>query len=163
MAGLVDHQPLDLVEHRRVRLVGIHAVGAAGNDDADRRLLRLHRPDLHRRGVGAQKHPLAVGARVEEEGVVHLARRMAEREVERGEIVVVGLDVRPFGDGEAEIGEDRRDLVDDLADRMDAAGLERRRADGQGDVDALGFEPAGELLLLQQRRGGRRSPRRCGP
>src|SRR5437764_9832174 len=30
----VDHQSLDLVEHRRVGLVGIAAVGAAGNDYA---------------------------------------------------------------------------------------------------------------------------------
>ena len=56
---LVDHQPLDLMEHRRVGLVGIAAVGAAGDDDADRRLLRLHGADLHRRGVGAQQHALA--------------------------------------------------------------------------------------------------------
>ena len=59
--------------------------------------------------------------RLEEEGVVHLARRMARREVQRGEIVVVGLDVRPFGDREAHVGEDRGDLVDHLADRVDAA------------------------------------------
>ena len=101
--------------------------------------------------MGAQQLPLAVGAGIEEEGVVHLARRMADREIERGEIVVVGLDIRPFGDGEAEIGEDRGDLVDDLADRMDAAGLERRRADRQRDVDALGFEPADELGFLEAR------------
>ena len=104
----------------------------------------LHGADLHRRGVGAQEHLLAVGPRLQEEGVVHLARRMAEREIERGEIVVVGLDVRPLGDGEAEIGEDRRDLVDHLADRVDAAGFERRGADRQGHVDPLGFEAAGE-------------------
>jgi hypothetical protein len=35
---LVDPQSLDLVEHRRVRRVGVHAVGAPGRDDLDRRL-----------------------------------------------------------------------------------------------------------------------------
>ena len=55
------------------------------------------------------------------EGVVHLARRMVRRDVEGGEIVEVVLDVRPFGDGEAHLAEDGDDLVDGLADRMDAA------------------------------------------
>jgi hypothetical protein len=43
----------------------------------------------------------AVGPGRQEEGVVHLARRMALGEVQRGEIVIVGLDVRTFGDGES--------------------------------------------------------------
>ena len=120
MRGLVDDEALDLVEHRRVGLVGIDAVGAARDDDADRRLLRQHRAHLHRRGVRAQHLPLAVRLRLEEERVVHLPRRMAFGEVERGEVVVVGLDVRTFGDREAHVGEDRGQLVDHLADRMDA-------------------------------------------
>ena len=101
--------------------------------------------------------------RLEEERVVHLARRMADGEIERGEIVVVGLDVRPFGDREAEVGEDRGDLVDDLADRMDAAGLERRRAHRQRDVDALLGEAADELGVLEDRAAGGDAPRRRGP
>ncbi len=35
----IDHQALDLVEHRRMGLVEVGAVGAAGADHADRRLL----------------------------------------------------------------------------------------------------------------------------
>ena len=35
---LVDHQPLDLMEHRRVGLVGVVPVGAARDDHPDRRL-----------------------------------------------------------------------------------------------------------------------------
>ena len=42
MRLLVDDETLDLVEHRRVGLVGIAAVGAARNDHADRRLLAQH-------------------------------------------------------------------------------------------------------------------------
>ena len=128
-------RPFDLMEHRRVGGVGILAVGLAGDHDADRRLLRLHGADLHRRRMRAQKLALAVRAGLEEEGVVHLARRVSFREIQRGEIVVVRLDIRSFGDREAEIAEDRRDLVDDLADRMDAAALGRRLADRQRHVD----------------------------
>jgi hypothetical protein len=53
----VDHQPLDLVEHGRVRRVVVGAEGAAGHDHPDRRLLRQHGPDLHRRGVRPQHRP----------------------------------------------------------------------------------------------------------
>ena len=48
MRALVDHEPFDLMEHGGMGLIAVAAVGAAGNDDADRRLLRQHRPDLHR-------------------------------------------------------------------------------------------------------------------
>ena len=56
--ALVDREPLDLVELRRVRGVGVAAVDAARDDDVDRRRLLLHRADLHRRGVGAQQQRL---------------------------------------------------------------------------------------------------------
>ena len=112
---LADRQALDLVEHRRVGGVGVAAVDAPGNDDEDRRLLRLHPADLHRRGVGAQEHvaragrhrqrravgadELGVGAeraRVDVEGVLEQPRRMPGRVVERGEVVVVVLDLGPL-------------------------------------------------------------------
>ena len=58
-----------------------------------------------------------------------LAGGMLVRDVELGEIVVFGLDVGAVGDGEAQIGENRGDLVPDLAERMDAAlGLRPERA-----------------------------------
>jgi hypothetical protein len=67
---------------------------------------------------------------------------------------MVGLDVRPFGDGEAEVAEDRRDLVDDLADRMNAAALGRRLPHRQGDVDFLGGQTRGNRRILQLRLAG---------
>jgi hypothetical protein len=85
----------------------------------------LHGADLHRRGVRAQNLALATVVGLEKERVVHLAGRMAIGKVERGEIVVVGLDVRAFGDGEAHVGEDGGDLVDDLGDRVDPPTLGR--------------------------------------
>jgi hypothetical protein len=69
---------------------------------------------------------------------------MAIGKVQRGEIVVVGLDIRTFGDGEAHVGEDRGDLVDDLGDRVDAAALGRRRAHWQADIDGFARQPFGD-------------------
>ena len=75
--------------------------------------------------MGAQHGARAVGRFREIERVVVLPRRMLGRNVERGEIVEVGLDVGTLGDREAHIGEDLGDLVGHLADRMDAALGER--------------------------------------
>ncbi len=99
------------------------------------------------------RSPLLVG--LEKERVVHLARRMAGREVELGEIVVVALDVRPFGDGEAHLGENGGDLVHHLADRMDAPGLDAGQGNGQRDVERLALE-----LRLERRALEHRAPRR---
>ena len=45
--ALVDHQPFDLMEHRRVRRVPVGAIDATRRDDADRGLLVHHCADLH--------------------------------------------------------------------------------------------------------------------
>ena len=66
-----------------------------------------------------------------------LPRRMLGRDVERGEIVEVGLDVGTLGDREAHIGEDLGDLVGDLAHGMDAPLGERAFAHGERHVGAL--------------------------
>ena len=109
---LVDPQAFDLVEHRRVRRVGVDAVGAARRDDAHvghrrragvRLRMRLRVADLHRRGVRAQVQPAAlVVLQVDVERVLHRARRMVLRVVERGEVVAVGLDLGAVGDVEAD-------------------------------------------------------------
>src|SRR5882724_6173035 len=141
MRAFVDDEALDLVKLRRMGRVGIDTVGAAGADDADRRLLCEHGAHLHRRGVGAQQHARAILLRVEEKRVVHLPRRVAFGKIQFGEIVVVGLDIRAFGDRKSHIGEDRVDLLEDLAERMNAALFSWRFADGQRDVDGLGGKP----------------------
>ena len=131
----VDHQTLDLVEHRRVGGVGILAEGAARRDDADRRLLAHHGADLHRRCVGAQHLALArLGVRLQEEGVVHFPRRVFGREVQGGEVVEVVLDVGTFGHGEAHLGEQGDHLVHHLHGRVDAALPARTRRQGQVDA-----------------------------
>ena len=55
---------------------------------------------------------------IEIEGVMHRPRGMAFGNVERGEIVPVVLDLRSFGDREAEVGEDLGEFVHDLGDRV---------------------------------------------
>ena len=103
---LVDPQALDLVEHRRVRGVAVDAIDAARRDDLDRRRVRFHVADLDRRRVRAQ-HVAALDV----ERVVHRARRMVLRHVERGEVVEVVLDLRAVGDLEAERAEQRLDAL----------------------------------------------------
>ena len=56
----------------------------------------------------------AVGLLGHIERVVHLPRGMIGRDVQLGEIVIVEFDVRAFGDGEAQIGEDRGHFVQHL-------------------------------------------------
>ena len=139
MSGFIDHQALDLVEHGRVRLIGIAPVGAARHDDAMRRRLAPHGANLHRRGVGAEQAPLAIRVRGKVEGVHHLARRMLGRNVEGGEVVEIVLDVGALDHREAHIGEDRRDFVEHLAHRVDAPFM--LRPDRQRDIDGLLAEP----------------------
>ena len=60
----------------------------------------------------------------EVEGVLHRARRVEFRHVERGEVMPLVLDLRAFPDREAEVGENLSQLIHHLADRVDgAAGL----------------------------------------
>ena len=124
----VDDEPLDLVEHRHVRGVGgVAAEHAAGHDHVDRRRLRLHHPDLHRRGVRAQ-HASCRARRVDVERVLHAARRVVGRHVERLEVVPVGLDLGPFGDLEAEADEHVLEPLPGLGDEVGVAASRARHA-----------------------------------
>ena len=131
----IDHQALALVEHRRVGGVVIGAIGASGHDHPDRRRLLQHGADLHRRGLGAQQARGLPVRRRQIEGVVVGSGGMMRRRVQGREVVPIGLDVRALGEAEAHDAEDRHDLLDAAADRMDRAWhVEFHR---QGDVDPL--------------------------
>ena len=147
MGGLVHHQPLDLVEHGRVGHVAVAAIGSSGRDDADGRLLCLHVAHLDRGGVGTQHQARAIGALRQIEGIVHLAGRMAFRNVQGGEIVEIVLDIGTLGDLEPHLAENGDDLVDGLAHRMDASF--DLRAGRQADIEALAREPGIERRLAQ--------------
>ena len=59
--------------------------------------------------------------------------------VQRGEIVIVGFDVRPLGDGKSHLGKNRDDLFDGARQRMQPCFcLGTRR---QADIDRLGGKP----------------------
>ena len=96
-----------------------------------------------------------VGRQIER--VVILARRMFGRNVQRREVVEIGLDMGAFGDGETHLAEDCDHLVDGLADRVDTAfGLRTSR---QRNVDAVlgkaGIQRRGfENLFSRVNRGG---------
>ena len=101
-----------------MRRVGIKAKGPAWADDPDRRLLVDHRPDLDRRGVGTQDLADTLGVVRQIESVMLLPRRMIGRDVQRREIMKIILNMRTFGDTETQCPENRDDLVDGLADRV---------------------------------------------
>ena len=146
--ALVDDQALDLVELRQVAGVGrVGTIDGARADHVDGRLLRLHGVDLHARGLGAQQHVgLAVGVSLgvcdaagvvvdHVEGVAGRAARVIHGGVERGEVVVGGVDHGTGLDGVADAAEDVLGLLDDLLDQVLVTDL---RTDArQRDVDGL--------------------------
>ena len=141
---LVDRQPFDLVELRRVGGVVVAPVAAAGDDDVERRRVLLHRPDLHRRGVRAQHH---VVGRVERVGLQ--PRRVLRAVVERVEVVVDEVGLRPLHDAEAEAEEHVLDLAPRGGQQVQAPGGRRGRA-GERDVDHVGGQPGVELGRLER-------------
>ena len=103
--------------------------------------LLFHGAHLHRRRVRAQQH--AVG---DEEGVVQGTGRVIGRRVESLEVVVLGLDLGPFGDLVAHADEDVLDLPLGLIDQVQPP--EGRRPTGQGDVHALPVQDVQQLIGL---------------
>src|ERR1700744_4798848 len=99
--------------------------------------------------MGAQEHAAAIGPGPQIEGVLHLARRMVWRDIEGGEVLEVVLDIRTFGDAETHLAENGDDLIDSLADRVQATfalGAWRQRQvdrfEGQPSVQGGLFEIA---------------------
>ena len=110
---LVDHQPLDLVEHRRVAEVGVAAVDASRDDHPDRR-----RASSPWRGSAPARCGCAAAAAGQVEGVLVVAGRVVGRDVERLEVVAVVLDLGPVRDRVAHAEEDLLDLAAYQGDRM---------------------------------------------
>ena len=82
---------------------------------------------------------------------MHLAGRMAFGEIQGREIVIVAFNVGAFLDAEAEVGKDRRDLVENLAERMNAAFGQRRIAHRQGDIEPFAGEARFQQGFMQFR------------
>ena len=119
----VNRQALNLMEHRRMRLVHIHPVHAARCNHPDRCALIHQRAYLHRARVCAQHMRRAVIPRipVHEERVMFLPRRMFRRNVQRIKVIPVGFHLRAFGHRKTHVRKDRCQLFHHLADRVDRA------------------------------------------
>src|SRR4051794_38902841 len=98
--------------------------------------------------MSPEHHAGAVRLLVEIEGIVLLTCRMLRRHIERSEIVEIILDVRTFGDREAEIAPDLHDFFPDLTNRMDRA--LRLRPDRKSDVELFRSKPRLERRLLKR-------------
>ena len=72
-----------------------------------------------------------------------IARRMVGRRIERVEAMILILDLRPVGDGEADLAEGTDDVVGDLREWMQLA--ERAAASGQGEVGWMLGHRGGEF------------------
>ncbi len=82
------------------------------------------------------------------ERIVHRARRVRFGHVERGEIVPIVLDLGARRDGEAEVGEDLRQLFHHPAHRVDRS--LGHLGGGQGQVEPFGCQPRFELGIAQR-------------
>ncbi len=138
-----------------MRGVAVDPVGAARRDHADRRRRVARIAHLHRRGVrcaaagACPAHP-----RVDVERVLHRARRMVLRVVERSEVVPVVLDLGAVGDVETR---SRRRSPRRASRCAGSDGCRRapRIAARQADVDRLGGQPPLQLDVAPARRGAR--------
>ena len=129
--------------------IRIGTESAARGDDPDRRLLAHHGADLHRRGMGAEQFALAPLIRLHVKGVMHLPRRMLGRDIERGKIMEIVLDMRPFGDFEIHRRENFHHFFQNLCERVDAPfrlGLDRQ-CDIEFVFRQLGVEGPGLKLF----------------
>src|SRR5699024_5001606 len=81
------------------------------------------------------------------EGVMHGARRMMRRKIQRLEIVVIVLDLRPGSNLETQPLENIEQTIEGAIDRMTAARIDR--APRQGDVDGLRVQARVEALARQ--------------
>src|SRR2546425_2326196 len=107
---VVDDQALNLIELRTVRGIRrIAPVDRARSDDADRRLVALHEPDLYRRCMGPQEQVVGLDVKA----VHRVPRGMVRGDVERLEVVELVLHLRSEGDFVAEPRKDRLHLPQD--------------------------------------------------
>ena len=95
-------EAFNLMEDRRVGGVGgVIAMHLAGNHDAHRRWLRLHRAHLNRRSMSAHQQAVALRPALlpsHNQRILRIPRRMTGRKVHTLEVIVVGFYLRPHAD-----------------------------------------------------------------
>src|SRR5207237_658490 len=142
-------KPFDLAEGRQPRRFRrVAAVAPTGRDDVDRRLLdALHGANLHRRRMGSQQK-----LRAEVKGIPVLTRRVAGGDVERFEVVPLGLDLGSELDLITERLEHGLDLPANLGQDVDVAAAQRRT--WKSYVDRLGLGEVGHTRGVELRAPG---------
>ena len=138
----IHEQALHLMEHWRVRYIVIDAVSLPRHNDTHRRLLPLHHTNLHRRCVRPQEMPIG-----EVERIVQIARGMVCRGIQCVEVVIICLDLGARNALEAQLCENRRNLLQSLRNRVRFA--VGRLPTGERDVHRLVYELFCLLLTVQ--------------
>ena len=158
----VDHQALDLVEHRHVRRVRrVATEHPARRDDVDRRFLGRASCGSARARCGSATTSCRRGPgrdMIDEQRVELTSSRVPVAHVQGLEVVPVGLHLRALGDLEAEADERVLETFPGLGDEVGVAAL--RAAHELGEVESLRLDPCVERLADRARRGGPRALRR---
>src|SRR5579875_84484 len=134
-AGLVNQQSLHLMEDGLMAGVNrLIAIDPPWHNGSHRRAHLLHDANLVRRGLCAQQYL----PRRYPEGILHVAGGMILRNIQRLEVVVVGLHLRPLVDLEAHLTENPREVACDQRERMRMPAWDR--APRQRHIQPFAFE-----------------------
>ena len=125
----IDAESFDLEEHRIVSWIGrVAAEHAARRDHPHGRAASLHRMNLHRRSLRAQRKTIRGIERV-----LRIARRMTFRNIQRVEVIEVGFDLAIIFDGVTERDENIFDALAHQRDRMQVT--RTRTTTGHGHIN----------------------------
>src|SRR3989344_4058308 len=117
---LPDHEPLELVEHRGVRCIGIFAEDFPRTDHAERRLVLLHVANLYSGSVPAEEAAIVgCSSAFHIEDVLIVACRMILWEIEEIEVVFLRIDLGSVRNIEAHAPEDFLHLSDEFGDEVE--------------------------------------------
>ena len=98
--------------------------------------------------MGAQHFAFSLGIGRQIEGIMLLAGGMLLGDVERGEIIVIGFDVRAFCNGKTHLSENCDNLLNGARQRMQACFS--LRAGGQCHVNRLSCQPVIECGVTKK-------------
>src|SRR5512133_3584216 len=144
--ALVYGKSLDLVEDGEMRgVILVGPVHPAWTDHVNRQVASEQCPHLYRRRVGPQYD--AAILRLDEQSVLHGARRMIGNEVEGVEVHPLGLELGALGHLPAHRNEDVFHEVHQRGDRVDCA--DRWGLDGQRHINSLLDQHPGHLCGLE--------------
>ena len=141
--AIFDDNPLNLMKHGGVGLVGIAAIGPARSQNPRRQRGPFQGMNLHARRMRAQQHGMAMGIRlIHIKGIMHLTRGMMGGEIQGAEIVFVILNIRSMVQDKTLAGKQSHNIIQRAAERV--ATPQTHSHGGQGHIKGLGLD-----LVLQ--------------